>query len=188
MKPQFYAKDRTEWRSWLKKHGTGTKEIWLVFYKKHTGRPCLSYDEAVEEALCYGWIDSIKRSIDEDRYAFKITPRKKGSKWSPSNIKRAKKLIREGRMTRRGLILVEAAKASGAWDNPVRPPTFAMPDELRKALSRNAEAGGFFYTLPPSQKKLYIAWIASAKRLVTREKRLKEAIILLKAKKRLGMI
>ena len=122
MEPQFYAEDRNEWRKWLRTNGISAKVIWLVFYKKHTGRPCLSYEEAVEEALCFGWIDSIKRSLDDDRYAFKVTPRKAGSKWSPTNIKRAKKLIREDRMTRHGLKLVEAAKASGAWNNPVTPP------------------------------------------------------------------
>lgn len=188
MKPEYYAKDAKEWRGWLAENHTSAKEVWLIFYKKHTGKPCPSYNEAVEEALCFGWVDSIKRGIDDERYAFKFTPRKPSSGWSPSNITRARKLIGEGKMTPAGMKLVEAAKASGAWDNPVIPPTFEMPPEFKKMLAENKVAGAFFETLSPSQKKQYIGWIASAKRDETRQKRLRKALQMLKSKNRLGMV
>ena len=188
MKPEFYAKDVKEWRGWLKANHGSAIEVWLVFYKKHTGKPCPSYNDAVEEALCFGWIDSIKRSVDEQRYAFKFTPRKAGSQWSPSNIKRVEKLIGEGSMMPAGLKLVEAAKKSGAWDKPVTPPTFEMPQELKDALAVDKDTGDFFDTLPPSQKKQYIGWIASAKREETRQTRLTKAMQMLRDRQRLGMV
>ncbi len=188
LKPQFTAKDRGDWRRWLKANHASASEVWLIFYKKHTGRPGPSYNEAVEEALCFGWIDGIKRRIDEERYAFRFTPRKANSNWSPSNIKRARQLIEEGTMRPEGMRLVEAAKASGAWDNPLKPPSFEMPGEFKEALAANKEAGAFFESLPPSQKKQYVGWIASAKRDETRQKRLQKALELLNDKQRLGMV
>ncbi|MHA1543546.1 MAG: YdeI/OmpD-associated family protein [Alphaproteobacteria bacterium] len=188
MKPEFTAKDAAEWRGWLKENHQSSSEIWLVFYKKHTGKPCPSYNEAVEEALCWGWVDSIKRSIDDERYAFKFTPRKEKSNWSLSNIKRVEKLIKEGKMTPAGMKLVEAAKASGAWGTPHQPPSFEMPLEFSRMLKDNKDAGAFFETLPPSQKKQYIGWIASAKRDETREKRITKALEMLNAGQKIGMV
>lgn len=188
VRPRFTAKDRGDWRRWLEENHAGASEVWLVFYKKHTGQPGPSYNDAVEEALCFGWIDGIKRRIDGERYAFRFTPRNPKSNWSPSNVKRARKLIAEGAMRPTGMKLVEAAKASGAWDNPLRPTTFEMPTEFKTALLANKKAGAFFKTLPPSQKKQFIDWIASAKRTETREKRLQKAMELLKGGQRLGMV
>ena len=188
MKPQFYAKNHAVWRRWLEQNHAGASEVWLVFYKKHTGKPCASYNDAVEEALCFGWIDGIKRRIDDERYAFRFTPRNPNSNWSPSNIKRVTNLIAEGRMTAAGMRLVEAAKASGAWAAALKPRVFEMPAELKEALAANKEAGAFFESLPPSQKKQFIGWIASAKRPETRQKRLQKAMALLAEGKRLGMV
>lgn len=188
IRPRFTAKDRAAWRRWLEKNQAGASEVWLVFYKKHTGKPGPSYNDAVEEALCFGWIDGIKRRIDGERYAYRFTPRNPRSKWSPSNLKRAEKLIAEGRMRPQGMRLVAAAKASGAWEAALKPPVFEMTDEFRAALAANKKAGAFFESLPPSQKKQFIGWIASAKRAETREKRLRKAMELLNDGQRLGMV
>ncbi|MCH7806957.1 MAG: YdeI/OmpD-associated family protein [Proteobacteria bacterium] len=188
MKPEYYAQDAAEWRGWLKENHASASKVWLIFFKKHTGKPSPSYNEAVEEALCWGWVDSIKRRVDDEKYAFKFTPRKEGSGWSPSNIARVEKLLKEGKMTPAGMKLVEAARASDAWARPIVPPTFEMPDEFKKALQDNKAAGEFFETLPPSQKKQYIGWIASAKRVETRARRLSKALEMLKSKQKLGMV
>ena len=104
-----YFKAPKEWRTWLKSNHDKETELWLIFYKKHT-RPTLDYESAVEEALCYGWIDSIIKKIDESRFARKLTPRKNRSKWSPSNKKRVEGLIKSGRMTNVGLLKIKAAQ------------------------------------------------------------------------------
>lgn len=98
----FTPKSRKEWREWLTKNHDKTTEIWLVYYKKHTGKPTIKYEEAVEEALCFGWIDGIEKRIDEERYAQRFTPRRKNSNWSESNIARYKKLVKQGLMTKAG--------------------------------------------------------------------------------------
>jgi uncharacterized protein YdeI (YjbR/CyaY-like superfamily) len=97
------AQDRTAWREWLKDNHDKSTEVWLLFYKKHTGKVWVTYDEAVEEALCYGWIDGVIRRVDEESYAQKFTPRKRGSKWSASNLTRMKRLIEDGRVSRMGM-------------------------------------------------------------------------------------
>jgi uncharacterized protein YdeI (YjbR/CyaY-like superfamily) len=99
----LYVTTRDEWRAWLAEHHDTEKEVWLVSYKKHTGRPQIPYDDAVEEALCFGWIDSLVKTIDDERFAQKFTPRKEKSNWSESNKGRVRKLVREGRMTEAGL-------------------------------------------------------------------------------------
>ena len=106
---KYTPKSRKQWREWLAKNHAVTAEVWLVFYKKHTGRPCLSYDEAVEEALCFGWIDSLVKRLGEDRYARKFTPRVDSSKWSAANLERMKRLVESGRMTEIGLAKFDAA-------------------------------------------------------------------------------
>lgn len=185
---RFTPKSAGEWRRWLERNHADESGVWLVFYKKHTGKPTLSYDEAVEEALCFGWIDSIKRGLDEERYTFKFTPRNTGSNWSPSNIRRARKLIAEGRMQASGLALVEHARANGAWGAATAPRQFEMPAEFRDALAASPRAAAFFESLPPSQKRQFIGWIALAKRAETRANRLARAMELLEKGERLGMV
>ena len=111
---KIYVKNRTEWRTWLEANHDNVKEIWLVFNKKETGLASIPYGEAVEEALCFGWIDSIIKKLDESQYVRKFTPRKANSKWSVSNIQRVEKMIQAGLMTPHGMGLVEAAKAK--WE------------------------------------------------------------------------
>ena len=181
-------KHRADWRSWLKENHASTDEVWLVFLKKTTGRPNLSYNDAVEEALCFGWIDGVKRSIDEERYMHRFTPRKPKSKWSGTNIKRAERLIKTGQMTPAGSSAIKLAKKNGAWANPTGPQaSVAMPPELNERLLQNKKAADFFAELAPSYQRQYMAWIAAAKRPDTRSRRVDEAITLLSRGEKLGM-
>ena len=106
---------RDDWRAWLEENHATALEIWLVHYKKHTGKPGLTLEEAVEEALCFGWIDGVLKLIDDEKYALRFSPRKKGSVWSETNKRRVAKLIRQGHMTEAGLAKVREAKANGQW-------------------------------------------------------------------------
>ncbi len=185
---QVYVKNRREWREWLSQHHDKSDGIWLVFYRKHTGQPSLEYGEAVEEALCFGWIDSIIKRIDDDRYARKVTPRKPDSLWSELNKKRIAKLEKQGLMMEAGMVKVKEAKASGQWNRPDRPQiSFDIPEELESELAKNKKAREFFHQLAPSYQKQYIGWIAVAKRQETKERRLKESIALLAKGEKLGM-
>ena len=153
------------------------------------GKISVEYGASVEEALCYGWVDSIIKKLDDTKYARKFTPRKESSKWSPSNKKRVEQLIREGLMTEHGLQKVEAAKRTGNWDNPVQKPklTFDMPAEFTEALRKNKRAKKTFEKLVPTYQKQYLGWIEVAKRPDTKEKRIKESIRLLAEGKKLGL-
>lgn len=178
------AKDRKAWRSWLENSGASKKAGWLIFYKKHTGKPTVSYEEAVQEAVCFGWIDGILRRVDDERYAQKFTPRAEKTVWSETNVRRAEKMIREGRMTEAGL-----AKYRGA---PVRAPLASrsgpgLPPELLEFLKAEPKAFSFFKKLAPSQQRLTLAWVTSAKKDETRRRRLEEVILKLKKGEKLGM-
>lgn len=183
------AKDRAEWRAWLAANHDKETEVWLVYYKKGTGKASVAYGASVEEALCYGWVDSIIKSLDDTKYARKFTPRKENSQWSPSNIKRVEKMMREGLMTEHGLRLVEAAKRTGQWDAPTQKPalTYEMPAAFTEALRNNAKAQETFDNLAPTYQKQYLAWIETAKRAETKEKRIKESIQLLEKGGKLGL-
>jgi len=185
---QVYVKTRNEWREWLNQNHDKSSGIWLVFYKKQTGKPTLEYDDAVEEALCFGWIDSIIKKIDDEKYVRKVTPRKAVSRWSELNKKRITNLTKQGLMTDVGIAKVKEAKVSGLWDKPDRPQiSFDIPKELENALAKNRKAKNFFDQLAPSYQKQFINWIAVAKRLETKERRLRESIALLEQGEKLGM-
>jgi uncharacterized protein YdeI (YjbR/CyaY-like superfamily) len=185
---ELHVNNRSAWRSWLEKnHDTG-KEVWLIFYKKHTGKPHLTYDEAVEEALCFGWIDSIVKRIDDEKFAQKFTPRKIGSKWSESNKRRADKMIMQGEMTRAGLGLVNEAKKRGEWSAASMPKRdFAVPVYIEDALRSNEKALASFMKLAPSYKRQYVGWVDSAVKEDTRKRRLAEIIRVLERNEKLGM-
>ena len=132
---------REEWRAWLEKNHSTKSEIWLLFYKQHTGKPCVSYDDALDEALCFGWVDSIVKRVDDERYLRKFTPRKNGSIWSEANKKRAERLIREGRMTQAGLARVKEVKESGKWSmRRVGEKELKVPAFFEQALATNEKA------------------------------------------------
>jgi len=112
---ELYVQNRDEWREWLSRNYDKKSEVWLVYFKKKSGRLSISYEDSVEEALCFGWVDSIIRKIDDEKFARKFTPRKSGSRWSTANKKRVEKMTREGKMTEAGLARVKKAKDSGEW-------------------------------------------------------------------------
>ena len=178
-----------EWRAWLAQNHNCFSEIWLVYYKKETGQPTLDYKETLDEALCYGWVDSIIKKLDEERYARKFTPRREESSWSLVNKTRVEELTAAGRMAAPGLAKVAAAKQSGAWDAPTTKPEteFEIPAEFGLALDEHPEAKQFFESLAMSYRKQYFYWVASAKREATRQKRIAESIQLLSEGKKLGL-
>jgi uncharacterized protein YdeI (YjbR/CyaY-like superfamily) len=177
------VRTRAKWRRWLQTHHDRASEIWLVFHKRHTGVGCLTYDDAVEEALCFGWIDSIVRRLDDSRYARKFTPRRADSKWSTANRTRYEDLAARGLLTRAGL---QRAPTGRSGDAP-RPSATELPKYLEKALKAEPLAWSFFEQLAPSHRRSYIGWIDSAKREETRARRVGEAIRLLAAGRKLGL-
>jgi uncharacterized protein YdeI (YjbR/CyaY-like superfamily) len=185
----LYVKNRNEWRDWLIINHDIETEIWLIYYKKHSDKPRIPYDDAVEEALCFGWIDSLVKTIDDEKYMQKYTPRKKNSIWSDLNTKRAQKMIKEGRMTDAGLALIEIAKKNGKWDAAYSSKKmFEMPGDLKSALKQNKKAWENFNNFAPSYKNNYIGWVVSAKRDETREKRISEVVKRSEANQKPGML
>jgi uncharacterized protein YdeI (YjbR/CyaY-like superfamily) len=182
----FSAPDRAAWRDWLAEHATTETEIWLVYYKKPTGKPSVSYMDSLEEALCFGWVDSLIHKIDDEKYARKFTPRKAGSKWSDVNQRLAAKLVREGRMTEAGLARIDFPLPDVDKPRP-RPPTPTLPNWLKTPLKASTRAWENFEKLPPSHQRRYVSWISNAKREETRQIRIQEAIALLEGNKRLGI-
>lgn len=185
---QIHFKDAKEFRKWLDSNCGKSSGIWMLYYKKGTGKQSIEYEKAVEEALCFGWIDSIIKKIDEEKYVRKFTPRKEKSKWSELNKKRVAKLINENRMTDAGKKLIDAAKKNGSWENSQRSEiNFEIPEILKNELDKYPKAKEFFKSLAPTYKKHYIGWITTAKREETKKKRVNEAIKLLSKGKKLGL-
>ena len=180
-KAQSFA-TRKSWHAWLKKNHDKEQELWLIFYKKHTGKPTVSYNDSMEDALCFGWIDGIVQRIDEDRYAQRFTPRRPGSAWSQSNLARMKKLQELGLLSAAAIVPTPGTKVV-----PSREFELPVPDELQAALRKNTKARGFFQSLAPSYHRFYVRWISSAKQEQTRLRRVKEAVALLAAGKKLPM-
>jgi uncharacterized protein YdeI (YjbR/CyaY-like superfamily) len=174
---------RRQWRHWLEKHYDREPGIWLIFNKRHTGAASLSYDDAVEEALCYGWIDSIIRRIDDGRYARKFTPRKADSRWSEANRRRYADLKSRGLLASPGL---QRPPTSRGYDVP-RASASAIPSYIKQSLRANPRSRKYFEQLAPSHRRAYIGWIDSAKREETKQKRLAEALRLLAAGQKLGL-
>src|SRR5437763_3294379 len=135
----LYVTSRDDWRAWLEKNHETEKEVWLVYYKKHTNRPRIPYDDAVEEALCFGWIDSIVQKIDDERYAQKFTPRKSSRKWSESNKRRIRKLLKEGKITQAGLAKIGAGvlEADEKAKSDRKSKELVIPTDLKTALRAN---------------------------------------------------
>ena len=186
---QLHVTDREEWRAWLEKNHDVEKEIWLIYYKKHTGKPRIPYDDAVEEAICYGWIDSTVKRLDDEKYMQKYTPRKAKSIWSELNKTRARKMIKAGRMTETGLERIREAKRSGEWKKARSSPSpDRLPLDLKQALAANKKAEANFENLAPSYRKQFIWWITSAKRGETRQKRIKKTVSMAVENKKPGML
>jgi uncharacterized protein YdeI (YjbR/CyaY-like superfamily) len=179
----FHAPHVERWRAWLEDHHDSEPEVWLVFYKQHTGRPSVAHADALDEALCYGWIDSLVKRLDDSRYAIKFTPRKAGSRWSAINTKRYAELKALGRLKPPG---IERSPTGRTYAPKPNLPTTA-PSYMVRALKKHPAAWRTFEGLPPSHRRRYVGWIATAKLPETRERRLKEAIRMLAAGKELGL-
>ena len=173
----LYLTNRKDWRNWLENNHNKEKLIWLIYYKKHTARKRIAYDDAVEEAICFGWIDSTIRRIDEETYMQKYMPRKKNSKWSEINKKRAKKMIADEQMTEFGMQKINEAKQNGNWGNAYgSKEKQEVPEDLLKALSKNKVSLGNFLDFAPSYKNSYIYWINDAKKEETRIRRILKVV------------
>ena len=173
---------RSDWRRWLATHHATSPGIWLLRHKEHTGIATMSYEDLVREALCYGWIDSLIKRVDEDRYAIKVTPRKPTSKWSELNRKRWKELEAAGLLAPPGLAAAPTAKTYAP-----KPSIPELPGYIAKAFKTNAQAWKFFQSLSARNRRDFVVWIHIAKRPETRERRIRESIELLVAGKKLGL-
>ena len=170
----IHPETRTAWRTWLEQNQTRTEGIWLISYKKATGKPRFDYDEAVEEALCFGWIDSKANKLDQERSLLWFAPRRKGTGWSKLNKQRVERLIQQGLMMPAGLAKVEAAKADGSWNALDAIEALEIPPDLEQALTTFGEAKQNFEAFPRSVKRGILEWIAAAKKPETRAKRVEE--------------
>jgi uncharacterized protein YdeI (YjbR/CyaY-like superfamily) len=170
----FYPKSSAQWRRWLEKNHRKKQSIWLIFYKKSAKAPTLTWSEAVDEALCFGWIDGTKKSIDEERSIQYFSRRKPKSVWSKINKGKVQRLIDEEKMTKAGFESIETAKQNGSWEILNDVEELKIPKDLAKAFRQHKGSKTFFLSLSKSVKKMILQWLIMAKRPETREKRIKE--------------
>lgn len=170
----FYPKSAKEWRKWLEKNHEREDAVWVVFYKKSAGQPGITWSEAVDEALCFGWIDSIKRKLDEERSIQFFSKRKPKSTWSKINKAKVEQLIAAGKMRPAGLVCIDIAKRNGSWDVLNAVEELEVPKDLEQAFKRHKGAKLYFDGLSKSVKKMMLQWLALAKREDTRQKRVEE--------------
>ncbi len=182
-KEVFFA-DRTALRIWLALHHASHPAIWLVYEKQVKSICGLSYDDIVEEALSFGWIDSVAGRVDDRRAKLYFSPRKPRSVWSALNKRRIESLMERGLIMPAGQAKIHAAKADGSWSTLDAVERLEIPEDLAKALHANKEARGFFEAFPPSAKKQVLYWITMAKKPETRAKRIAEAVRLAAQNKR----
>lgn len=176
----FYARNRREWREWLAKHHDKEKEIWLVYFRKATGKPRVEYNDAVEEVLCFGWIDSIEKGIDKERFAQRFSPRKPKSNWSETNKLRLKKLIAEGKMAPAGLAAAKGVLGGGK---------FSVPDDILRELKKDKEVWKNFQSFDSSYKQIRIGFIEAARgRPQEFQKRLKYFLKMTTQNKKFGIV
>lgn len=172
----LHVETREEWRAWLEQHHEGSDGVWLVSWKKATGRPFVPYPESVDEALCFGWIDSRPNKIDEERAMRLFTPRNPKSIWSRINKEKVARLTERGLMAAAGIRSVEAAKANGSWTVGDEIEDLVIPPDLADALGKSEAAGAFFESFPDSSKKSILWWIKSARRPETRVARVSKTV------------
>lgn len=172
----FYAKNRKEWRRWLKKNSESKPNIWLIIYHKTSAAPSLTYDEAVEEGLCFGWIDSKPNKRDTESYYLFFAQRKPKSNWSKANRERAERMIMSKQMTKKGLEMIDLAKKTGTWLALTEVQSSILPEDLKNELSKNKSAKENFEKFPPSSKRIILEWILNAKKEETRLKRIAQTV------------
>lgn len=170
----FTAATPAEWRAWLAGNAGTAKEVWLIIRHKDSGIPSVRIDEAMEQALCFGWIDGLHRKNDATSSRLRFTPRNPRSSWSRVNRERAARLIAEGLMTERGQAMIDLAKEKGRWQ--VVPDGEGVPDDLRARLDADEAARAHFDKFPPSSKRLILEWILTAKKPETRERRIAKTV------------
>ena len=169
----IFCKNRDEWRAWLEQNHAIEKDIWLIYYKKHTKKETIFQSEAVDEALCFGWIDSTAKTIDDETYMQRYSPRKAKSVWSLVNKNKVKRLFEEKKMTQAGILTVKMAKENGQWEEAYSlKDKVEMPIELEQALKSNQLAFENFYKFSQSNQQNYIRWVVKAKRAETIRKRI----------------
>ena len=168
----YYAKDRKAWRKWLEKNHATSDGVWLIYDKKASGKKRLEYSDAVEEALCFGWIDSTLRPLDDEKYMQRFTPRKPNSGWSALNKQRIEKMIDQNLMAKAGLEKIEEAKRNGAWEKLDHIEALKLPEDFEKALEKNKKAKTNFENFPQFTKKQFLYRINSARRPETRKERI----------------
>jgi uncharacterized protein YdeI (YjbR/CyaY-like superfamily) len=169
-----HPRSRSEWRRWLARNHARTTGVWLVSFKRSTGKKRVEYDAAVEEALCYGWIDSKAVTVDDERTMQWFAPRKRGSSWAASNKARVRRAIAAGIMTPAGLAKIAAARKDGSWNALDGIDRMQVPADLRRALAARKRARGFFDRFPPSVKRGLLYWVSAARRAETRARRVNE--------------
>lgn len=170
--PEVHADDRATWRSWLEVNHAMAKGAWLVTWRPRSGRASLGYEAAVEEALCFGWVDSTAGTVDDERRKLYFAPRKPRGGWAATNKARIERLIAEGRMAPAGLASIERAKENGSWTILDSVERLEVPDDLEAALEARPPAAGNFAAFPPSARKQILGWVAFAKRPETRAARI----------------
>jgi uncharacterized protein YdeI (YjbR/CyaY-like superfamily) len=173
-KNSVHPKNRAQLRAWLSEHYQDETGVWLISFKKSTGKARLEYDEIVEEAICFGWIDSKVNTLDEERSMLWLTPRKAGTGWSKLNKARVERMIAAGLMEAAGLAKVKKAKADGSWSALDRVEALEIPEVLRAALAAHSYAASNFEAFPRSVKRGILEWILNAKRAETRAARVAE--------------
>lgn len=166
--------DKKEWRQWLQKNHKSKAAVWLIYYKIKSGKPTISWSDAVDEALCFGWIDSVRKSLDEERFIQFFSKRKAKSTWSKVNKIKIEKLIKEKKMSKAGLEIIEIAKQNGSWELLDEVEETIIPEDLIKAFRKYKGSQEYFEGLTKSVRKMMLQWIILAKRPETRQKRIDE--------------
>lgn len=172
--PRFQVESRSEWRAWLESNHQAGTGVWAVTFRKGSGGPIVGYDELVEEALCFGWVDSVGGKVDERRTMLRFSPRKAGSGWSRPNKERVERLEREGLIEPAGATVIEAAKADGSWTVLDDVWDLVIPDDLAEAFDQHPGSAEEWEAFPRSAKRGILEWIVQAKRPATRAKRIEE--------------
>jgi uncharacterized protein YdeI (YjbR/CyaY-like superfamily) len=174
----FYPRSRREWREWLQDNHDKKQSVWLIYYKKQSNTPTVTYSEAVDEALCFGWIDSKSKPIDEHTFMQFFSRRKEKSVWSKVNKEKIERLIKEGLMTKAGYAIIEIAKQNGSWTILDEAEALIIPDDLTEEFENRKNAKEYFLSLSRSDQRNILQWLILAKRQETREKRITEIVAL----------
>ncbi|MEO8770418.1 MAG: YdeI/OmpD-associated family protein [Ferruginibacter sp.] len=172
----FSPPSQLSWRQWLKKNHTSKQSVWLLLYKKQSGKPTITWSVAVDEALCFGWVDSKRKPIDEEKFIQFFSKRKSKGTWSKINKEKVLRLVEEGLMTKAGHECIEAAKQNGSWKILDEVEELKIPADLKKAFKTKKGSIDFFLSLSKSVRKTILLWLVLAKREETRQKRINEIV------------